>query len=96
MKTVEKIAIDAIIMQFAERNIEIIRSSISSRIALQQASQNHEKNVSSLLVMAKKAVDPLINDNISEDAIKYLEERMSAIINMPFSNALLEIQKNRS
>lgn len=46
--------------------------------------------------MAKKAVDPLINDNISEDAIKYLEERMSAIINMPFSNALLEIQKNRS
>jgi hypothetical protein len=84
MRNIEKIAIDTILEQFQSKNAEIINSAISAKAAVELAQQNFKKAAGPLINYAKDSATILIQDDVSEEAIKYFEDRMSEIMKIPF------------
>lgn len=84
MKNIEKIAIDTVVDHFHAKNLEIVNAVISSKAAVELAQQNFKKSAQPLMNIAKDAIAPLIADDLSEDAIKYMEDRISEIMKIPF------------
>lgn len=84
MKNIEKIAIDTIISQFSTKNNEIIQATISAKAAAETASANFKKAAGPLINMAKESASVLLQDQVSDEAIKYFEERIADTIKIPF------------
>lgn len=84
MKNIEKIAIDTIVEKFATQNDEIVQAVISAKAAVEFAQTNFKKTASPLLASAKEAANVILVDQVSEEAIKYLEEKIAEIIKLPF------------
>ena len=84
MKNIEKIAIDTMIDQFGQKNTEIIAATISAKAAVELAQQNFKKAAGPLVNYAKDSANLLLQDEVSEDAIAYFENRMSELIKIPF------------
>ncbi len=84
MKNIEKIAIDTIIDQFQSKNAELIQAAISAKAAVEMAQQNFKKTASPVLGYAKDSAAILLQDEISEDALKYFEDRITEIVKIPF------------
>jgi hypothetical protein len=85
MKNLEKIAIDSILNDFGSSKTEMIQASISAKAAVEMAQQNFKKAAGPLVNYAKEAGNLLLEDNVSEEAIQYFEQRMSEIIKIPFT-----------
>jgi hypothetical protein len=84
MKNIEKIGIDTMIQQFEEKYTEMIQASISAKAAVEMAQQNFKKTAGPLLGHAKDTAALILEDGVSEDAIKYFEDRISEIVKIPF------------
>jgi hypothetical protein len=84
MKNIEKIAIDTILSQFISKNGEIINHFKSAKAAVELAQQNFKKSASPLMSMAHESATVLLQDDVSEEAIKYYEERVTEITSIPF------------
>jgi len=84
MKTIEKIAIDALLDEFDEKYKDMINASISARQAVEIAQRNFKEVATPLMNYAKEAGNILVIDEVSKEAIDYFEEKMSSIIKIPF------------
>jgi hypothetical protein len=84
MKNIEKIAIDTIIDQFQTKNAELIQATISAKAAVEMAQQNFKKTAGPVLNYAKDSAAMLLQDEISEEALKYFEDRITEIVKIPF------------
>lgn len=84
MKKVEEIAINAIIEKFKFDNGNDIDSVISAKSAVETAKQNFNRVATPLVNSAKELSNLLKLDDVSEEAMKYFEERMSDTIKLPF------------
>ena len=84
MKNIEKIAIDTIIEQFQTKNSELIQATISAKAAVEMAQQNFKKTAGTVLNYAKDSAAMLLQDEISEEALKYFEDRITEIVKIPF------------
>lgn len=87
MKNIEKIAIDSMLEKFAAEKQELVANLISAKAAAELAQQNFKKAAGPVLTYAKELGALLAADEISEEATKYFEERMSDIVKIPFSTA---------
>lgn len=84
MKNIEKIAIDTIVSQFSEKYKEMIQTSISAKAAVEAASANYKKSAGPLVNYAKETANLIIQDEVSDEAIKYFEDRISDSMKIPF------------
>ena len=84
MKNIEKIAIDTIVDQFQTKNAELIQATISAKAAVEMAQQNFKKTAGPVLNYAKESASMLLQDEISEEALKYFEDRITEIVKIPF------------
>lgn len=85
MKNIEKIAIDSMIEKFQTEKAELIQGLISAKSAAEIAQQNFKKAAGPVLGHAKEIGALLAEDEISEEATKYFEGRISEILNFPFA-----------
>ena len=85
MKNLEKIAIDTILSEIENSKTEMIQNAISAKSAAELAQQNFKEVATPLVNYAKEARNLLVEDNASDEAMQYFEERMSAIIKIPFT-----------
>ena len=86
MKNIEKIAIDSLIEQFSTKNREHIERTLSAKSALEIAQANFKKTAGALTTNARDIATFLIQDDVSEDAIKYFDDSISNIIKIPFTS----------
>ena len=84
MKNIEKIAIDALLNQFIEKYGEMIENAISAKQAAELAQANFKKVAGPLINYAKDSAGILLDDGVSEDAIKYFEDKITEIVKIPF------------
>lgn len=84
MKNIEKIGIDTLLDQFNTKYKELIEASISARNAVEIAQQNFKKVAGTLMSHGKDTAALIAEDQLSEDAMKYVEDRLSGIMKIPF------------
>ena len=87
MKNIEKIAIDSMIEKFIAEKAELIANLVSSKSAAELAQQNFKKAAGPVLTYAKEMGLLLAADEITEEATKYFEEKMTDIVKIPFTIA---------
>ena len=87
MKNIEKIAIDSMIDKFTAEKAELVAQLVSAKSAAEVAQQNFKKAAGPVLTYAKELGALLAADEISEEATKYFEEKMSDIVKIPFTIA---------
>jgi hypothetical protein len=85
MKKLEKIAIDAIITDFVNSKTEMIEATIEAKAAAELAQQNFKKVAGPLISHAKEAGNLLLEDEVSDEAMAYFEQRFSELVKIPFT-----------
>jgi hypothetical protein len=85
MKNIEKIGIDSMLEQFTVKNSELIQTMISTKSAAELAQQNFKKSAGPVVNLAKEIRASLVTDTVSEEALKYYEEKMIEILKMPIT-----------
>ena len=84
MKNIEKIAIDALTTEFIGKNMTSIESCLSMKAAAETAQANFKKAAQPLLSTANELANSILSDGISDDAISYLEVKLSEALRLPF------------
>jgi hypothetical protein len=85
MKNIEKIGIESLIESFSVKNQELVNQLISAKAAAETAQSNYKKAASPILGQVKEIGSSLLADEVSEDAIKYFEEKITDLIKIPFT-----------
>lgn len=85
MKNIEKIAIDSMVEKFQVEKQELIENLVSAKAAAELAQQNFKKAAGPVLTYAKEIGAMLTADEISPEATKYFEDKMSEIVKLPFT-----------
>ena len=80
MKNLEKIAIDTMVNEFSSKYKEMIDASKSAKAALEMAQTNFKKIIGPLINVAKESGTLLLQDEASDEAIKYFEDKMTEIV----------------
>jgi hypothetical protein len=84
MKTIEKIAIDKLAIDFAEKNAPRIQQMISSGQALQIAKKNYNE-VTAPLTSDANAVIASVSDELTPEGLTYFYDKMKELSKIPFS-----------
>ena len=85
MKNIEKIAIDSMLRAFEEGEALAIDQLSVAKKQVEEAQLNFKRIAGALKSSAQKLGDLLIEDGVSDEAIKYFQEKMQEITKIPFT-----------
>ena len=84
MKNIEKIAIDSMVDKFAIDWNEGLKELSRAKTLIEEAQKEFKKVAGPIMTQGKEMGGMLLEDGVSEEAVKYFEERFTELVKIPF------------